>query len=317
MYIYIDGLLQRLKHSKAGCWIGTVFVGALAYTDNIVLLAPTASGMHLLLQICQNYGQKFSIQFNATKSACMLVSKRNNAVKHALQFYIDGQQILIIDEFLHLGHTIVAQLDDNKEILAKRYELCGNNVLCYFKCCNPAVKIKLLHSYCSDFYGSVLRDISLSTVKSVCTAWRKGLRRLWDLPLQTHSRLIAPICQLLPIRDELLFRRVSFVVKCMSSDNSVVRTVSQHGVFFIRHMLLSPIGANARFCCNYFDVFWHHIDRINKQFVWRAHQQRVIMPEFNKINVIKELLNVKYNFASVPVLDLADIVFCIESLCTE
>jgi len=27
------------------------------------------------------------------------------------------------------------------------------------------------------------------------------------------------------------------------------------------------------------------------------------MPEFNKINAIKELLNVKYNFASVCVLD--------------
>ena len=40
------------------------------------------------------------------------------------------------------------------------------------------------------------------------------------------------------------------------------------------------------------------------------------MPEFNKINEIKELLNVKYNFASVSVLDLADIVFCLESLCT-
>ena len=101
----------------------------------------------------------------------------------------------------------------------------------------------------------------------------------------------------------------------MSSDSSVVRTVSQQSVFFL-HML-SPIGADARFCWNYFDVFLHHIDRINKEFVWRAHQQRVIMPEFSKINVIKELLNVKYNFASVPVFDLADIVFCIESLCTK
>jgi len=60
---------------------------------------------------------------------------------------------------------------------------------------------------------------------------------------------------------------------------------------------------NNHNCCNYFDVFRHHIDRINKQFVWRVHQQRVIMPEFNKINAIKELLNVKYNFASVSVLD--------------
>jgi len=73
--------------------------------------------------------------------------------------------------------------------------------------------------------------------------------------------------------------------------------------------MLSPIGANASFCCNYFDVFLHHTDRINKQFVWRAHQQRVIIPKFNEINVIKELSNVKYNFASVSLLDLADIAF--------
>jgi len=33
--------------------------------------------------------------------------------------------------------------------------------------------------------------------------------------------------------------------------------------------------------------------------------------------VIKELLNVKYNFATVHVLDWADIVFSIDSLCTE
>jgi len=33
--------------------------------------------------------------------------------------------------------------------------------------------------------------------------------------------------------------------------------------------------------------------------------------------VIKELLNVKFNFATVSVLDMADIVFSIEALCTE
>ena len=38
---------------------------------------------------------------------------------------------------------------------------------------------------------------------------------------------------------------------------------------------------------------------------------------FDKINVIKEMLNVKYDFASVPVLDLAEIVYSIEFLCTE
>jgi len=46
-------------------------------------------------------------------------------------------------------------------------------------------------------------------------------------------------------------------------------------------------------------------------------KQKVILPEFDKINVIKEQLNVKYDFASVPVLNLADIVYSIELLCIE
>ena len=39
--IYLDGLLCRLAESKIGCFIGNVFVGALAYADDIALLAPT------------------------------------------------------------------------------------------------------------------------------------------------------------------------------------------------------------------------------------------------------------------------------------
>jgi len=64
-------------------------------------------------------------------------------------------------------------------------------------------------------------------------------------------------------------------------------------------------------------VFPSLIGKINKQFVWQVHQQRVLIPEFNKINVIKKLLHVKYNFTAVPVLDLANIVFTIAALCVE
>ena len=43
--IYLDGLLSRLAESKIGCFIGDVFVGALAYADDIALLAPTTRAM--------------------------------------------------------------------------------------------------------------------------------------------------------------------------------------------------------------------------------------------------------------------------------
>ena len=45
-----------------------LFTGALAYADDIVLLAPNASAMRKMLQICDEYAAEFSINyFNANK----------------------------------------------------------------------------------------------------------------------------------------------------------------------------------------------------------------------------------------------------------
>ena len=38
---------------SVNCFIGTSFVGALAYADDIVLLAPTPCAMRKLLVICE------------------------------------------------------------------------------------------------------------------------------------------------------------------------------------------------------------------------------------------------------------------------
>ena len=63
----MDGLLDRLSHSKIGCIFGNVYAGALAYADDIVLLAPTASAMRSLLKICEDYAREYSVIFNAKK----------------------------------------------------------------------------------------------------------------------------------------------------------------------------------------------------------------------------------------------------------
>jgi len=49
--VYVDDLLLILSKAGVGCFIGLHFVGALAYADDIVILAPTASAMRKLLAI--------------------------------------------------------------------------------------------------------------------------------------------------------------------------------------------------------------------------------------------------------------------------
>ena len=53
--IYLDELLLKLKKSGIGCHIGNIFTGALAYADDVVLLAPTKHAMSLMLKICSEF----------------------------------------------------------------------------------------------------------------------------------------------------------------------------------------------------------------------------------------------------------------------
>ena len=63
--MYIDSLLYSLAESG---FIGRLFVGALMYVDDIVLLSPTASGMRTLLNLCDAFANDFSVVFNAVKT---------------------------------------------------------------------------------------------------------------------------------------------------------------------------------------------------------------------------------------------------------
>jgi len=69
--VYIDGLLQHLARSKIGYNFGMTYVGVLAYADDIVLLAPTASAMRMLLSICDDCANEHHVVFNAKKLKCM------------------------------------------------------------------------------------------------------------------------------------------------------------------------------------------------------------------------------------------------------
>ena len=73
--VYIDELLLKLRGSGVGCFVGDWFVGAVAYADDIVLLAPTATAMRRMLSICDSFANEFSVLFNANKSKCVFLSE--------------------------------------------------------------------------------------------------------------------------------------------------------------------------------------------------------------------------------------------------
>ena len=73
-----------------------------------------------------------------------------------------------VDTYLHLGHVISNNLDDENDIIRAQGQFVGqvNNVLCYFRQLDCFVKYRLSRSFCTAFYG--------------CELWHMRNRKLLD-----------------------------------------------------------------------------------------------------------------------------------------
>jgi hypothetical protein len=76
--IYFDEVLCRLQSAGVGCYIGQFFVCALAYADDLTLVAPTVSAMRRELAICERFADEFHVTFNVENTKCVMSASRNS-----------------------------------------------------------------------------------------------------------------------------------------------------------------------------------------------------------------------------------------------
>jgi hypothetical protein len=73
--MYVDVLVQRLRESGYGCHVGPYFMGTFCYADDLVLLAPTRSGITNMLNICLSFAHEYNMEFNGEKSQYIVFRK--------------------------------------------------------------------------------------------------------------------------------------------------------------------------------------------------------------------------------------------------
>ena len=116
--IYTDGLLKRLEETGVGCQMGSRFAGALAYADDITLLAPCKSALSILVSVCEKYASQFDILFNGSKSKLLFFKGRfSNGMESGI--IVNGGLLNISDNAVHLGHTISSSDRESISLTAK------------------------------------------------------------------------------------------------------------------------------------------------------------------------------------------------------
>ena len=83
--VYLDGLLVELSSSGVGCYWGCMFARSFCYADDIiVLLAPSASALRCMINICCRYAFQHGLKFNANKTQLIFFTNLN-LVQHYQQ----------------------------------------------------------------------------------------------------------------------------------------------------------------------------------------------------------------------------------------
>ena len=60
--VYVDNLLVELRTLGVGCRVAGVYMRAVGFCDDLLLLAPTRDGMQLMLDTCQRFAAKYNLQ---------------------------------------------------------------------------------------------------------------------------------------------------------------------------------------------------------------------------------------------------------------
>ena len=105
---------MELAESGVGCHWDSLFVGALAYADDLTLLTPSPSAFRTLLGICERFGAANFLKFNPDKTQCIRFSRLHG--NSSCHFVFCGKIIECCNSVTHFGHTLTANLMDGNDI---------------------------------------------------------------------------------------------------------------------------------------------------------------------------------------------------------
>ena len=239
--VYIDDLLTELKNSGLGCYIGNRFYGVLGYADDIVLLCPTKQGLRQMIEICEKYAIDHDIRFNGKKSQLLVF---DNLYTQPINITVNGETVPVVENTLHLGNFVsTGSIFESIDCGINKFNSSFNYFMSTFGKCQKYVKNKLFIQYCMSLYGSQLWPLwDRNSLNKIGVKWRNALRRIWNLPPNTHCDLLPLISSQTPIDIQLKCRFLKFYKTCVQSDNDLVSFLAKKMTYTYR----STMSKNLR-----------------------------------------------------------------------
>jgi len=226
---YISELISRINESGIGCTCGGKFINILAYADDLVLLAPSWSGLQSLLHLLECLSSNLDMIINCKKTVCMIykpVSPSKALNCDFPKFHLNTGEIAYVETFRYLGHLISNDARDNCDIEReiRNMFIRTNTLIRKFHLCSKRVKIMLFKTFCLCFYGIALwNSFNVTCLNRLKAAYHKCVK-LFFFGFSRRDSMSAILIDLnLPSFDTIICNhRQSLNMQRVNSINSFV-----------------------------------------------------------------------------------------------
>ena len=308
--VYFDELIVLLRNSGFGCHVGTQFVGALGYADDLTLICPSLNSLNHMLSICTDFAKQYNIVFNAKKTMGI---KFGAPVSQQDSVYLNDNIIQWRDQVRHLGNIVNSNLSDLPDCKVKCSTFNGsvNKLFGTYKGLKQDTMCQLFRSYCCSFYGSQLWDFKSEGFNKCCIQWNKAVRRLFNLNYRTHTWILGPLLEQPHISRQLHVKTLHFLYHMLQNGNNVVASIGKMAL----SCATSPIGRNMSYLRHMFDI---RFTESLSQCINRVHRNTNICSEYKIIiDHVKSLLSCIQGTSYIDGFDNRMINILLTNLCIE
>ena len=218
--VYLDMLIKELRELGLGCHVGGLFMGAVVYADDVLLMAPSRPAMQAMLRKCEDYAAKNNIMFSTdpdpgkSKTKCILVCGNNKNLAKPASLTLCGRDLPWVSSANHLGHELHESGTMELDASIKRATFISKSVEIreLFKFASPVEVLQTMKVNCCSFYGCMLWDLSGSGAGQVYNAWSTAVKLSWSVPRATRSYLVQHVLSsgLTSVKVDILARYGNF-----------------------------------------------------------------------------------------------------------
>ena len=213
--LYVNSILTSLRNKDLGCHLNNMFIGALMYADDLILLSASLLDLQSMLDICDSVGSDLGIKFNPAKSSCISIGPHR--LTDPSNVTIGNVQLPWVDKVEYLGVTLLSAKSFQIDLspIRRKFFTSTNSILSKCSSTSDIVKLHLLESHCLPIllYASESLNLPNQQLTELNSWWNSVYRKIFNYNKWESVRSLISFSGRLDLHHIVNLRTLKFIVK--------------------------------------------------------------------------------------------------------